>query len=331
MSALADRLRDKIKRDKAISLPFFMSSAQKYYYNQRDPFGAKGDFITAPEISQMFGELIGLYLADIWSYNPQPFQLVELGAGRGTLMSDLLRAVSIVKHFKEQAEIMLLEQSALLKDCQKKAVPEAHFISDLNQLKPKPLYLIANEFFDALPIRQFEMTPKGWYERQIGLDGEDFIWQIGKKADIDLPEGRIGAIAEICPQAESMIGQIASHIHRFGGKAIIIDYGGEEDYLGDSLQAIYRHAHHPLFEKIGEADITAHLRFKKLISIAKSQGLTDIQLMTQKQFLENLGIQQRAIQLASIADIEEQNNIAAGVKRLTAPSQMGTLFKVMIL
>ena len=161
-------------------------------------------------------------------------------------------------------------------------------------MPPAPLYLVANEFFDALPIRQFEMSADGWRERCVALAGDRLVWRLGAAADIDLPAAEVGAIAESCPQAEALIADIARRIQRYGGAAIIIDYGDVGTVLGDTLQAVRRHRFHPVLETPGAADITAHVRFGRLIDIARDYDLRMPPLMTQKDFLESLGIAARA-------------------------------------
>jgi len=320
-----------IRAQGMITLADYMQRCAKHYYATRNPFGKTGDFITAPEISQMFGELIGIWVAQQWSRHPVPSNLVELGAGRGTLMQDLLRAAATLEGFVAAQRVIFVEHSLALRKQQKQAVPSAHFIERLEELPRQPLYLIANEFFDALPIRQFEMTRQGWRERCIAYQHGQLVWQFGERAKLDLPHAVLGTIAEICPQAETLIAQIATHIQQYGGAAIIIDYGSERDYLGDSLQAVRQHDYHPVLEKAGEADLSAHVRFARLREIATRHHLYVPPLLTQKEFLEGLGIQARAEKLIAHASQEDQQEIRASLHRLTAPEAMGSLFKTMIL
>jgi NADH dehydrogenase [ubiquinone] 1 alpha subcomplex assembly factor 7 len=259
--------------------------------------------------------------------------LVELGGGRGTLMNDLLRAAKIVEGFMPAQEIYFVERSALLKNKQKQNVPNANFVETVAHVPAgKPLYLVANEFLDALPLRQFMRTAKGWQERLVGLEKNKLTWQLGDKINATLPKAPIGTVAEICPAAEDTIREIAARIKQDGGLAVLIDYGTqEESALGDTLQAVKRHQFHAIFDEPGQADITAHVRFAKLKEIAEAEGAKVLPLQTQKAFLEGLGIKQRAESLAAHANIEEQQNISAALKRLTAPAQMGELFKVMMI
>ena len=325
----------KASPKQSISLSDYMALCAKHYYNHKDPFGTHGDFTTAPEVSQMFGELIGLFFAQHWIAEQQDSILVELGGGRGTLMSDALRATKVVAGFNQAMKVYFVEQSDLLKDKQKQNNPEAHFVERISDIhEEKPLYLIANEFFDALPICQFERTAKGWQERRIALKDNKLVWKLPpSQKDTDFPaSAEIGAVAENSKASESLIKDIAKHIQRCGGLALIIDYGDDsQPTLGDTLQAVKRHKFHPLFESPGEADITAHVRFARLAELAKAQGAHVFELQTQKTFLESLGIKKRAEMLAARAPLAEQQNISAALKRLTAPAQMGGLFKVMIM
>ena len=346
MSArFADSLYQRICAEGQITLADYIAACAEHYYATRDPFGQKGDFTTAPEMSQMFGELIGLWLAQLWSQSPRSDSsrsdssrgdslLVELGAGRGTLMADMLRAGSLVKGFVESQRVFLIEQSPYLRAIQQRHVPAAHIIKRFDDLPRAPIYLVANEFFDALPIRQFEMSADGWRERYIGCAGDRLVWRLGDRADVAvpaaLPDAEIGAIAEICPQADALIAQIAQRIKQYGGAAIIIDYGEQGTMLGDTLQAARRHQFHPVLEKPGEADITDHVRFGRLIAIAREHGLHVPPLMTQKFFLETLGIEARAQRLIKNATADEARDIRADLRRLTAPDEMGSLFKVMM-
>lgn len=316
----------------ALSFADYMALCADFYYNHKDPFGAEGDFTTASEISQMFGELIGLLFASQWQQNKTASMLVELGGGRGTLMSDIVRAGKVVDGF-DAHPIYFMEQSALMKEKQKQNVPHASFIDALSDLPAdKTCFLIANEFLDALPIRQFERTAEGWQERLVAYREDKFGWQLSKKTHPELPHRTKGAIAETCAASEAMVKNIATLIKRNGGMALIIDYGSdEEEYFGDTLQAVRRHQFVPLFAFPGRADLTAHLRFARLASVATLAGAKVAPLQTQKAFLESLGIQQRAETLAANATLDEQQNISAALQRLTAPSQMGGLFKVMVI
>jgi NADH dehydrogenase [ubiquinone] 1 alpha subcomplex assembly factor 7 len=228
-----------------ISVAQFMTMALGEYYATRDPFGARGDFITAPEVSQMFGELIGLWMAQCWREqgSPAPARLVELGPGRGTLMADALRAAKIVPEFLDAVEIVFVEASPVLREMQREKVPGArwldHFDADL--LSDRPLFLIANEFFDALPIRQYVKTERGWCERMVTAANGELAFALAPVASLlDAGEGEDGAVYETSPASLALVEEISRVIAGRGGAALIVDYGHEGGF-GDTLQAVAQH------------------------------------------------------------------------------------------
>jgi NADH dehydrogenase [ubiquinone] 1 alpha subcomplex assembly factor 7 len=310
------------------------------YYMRRDPFGTKGDFITAPEVSQMFGELIGLALAQSWRDlgAPVPFHLVELGPGRGTLMKDALRATQkVLPAFRAAARVTLVETSPALRDIQRQAFADAEFLwADMFVSVPDdaPLFLIANEFFDALPIRQFVKSRARWHERMVvERDGAlDFALSPEPAPDAIFPQSvrgaEDGAVFEINPAAESHIQAIASRIVKNDGTAIIADYGHVRAALGDTLQAVQAHAYAKPLAAPGEADITAHVDFERLAAAGRQAGAVISGPVTQAAFLKTLGIDARAKTLKA-ASPAEKSAIDSQVERLTAFDEMGTLFKVL--
>lgn len=300
------------------------------YYITRDPLGAAGDFTTSPEISQMFGELIGLWLAQVWidQGSPSPLALAELGPGRGTLMADALRATRKVPGFHAALQVWLVETSPTLRAKQAENVPNAKWIASVNGLPDLPLFLIANEFFDALPIRQFVRESNGWRERMIGLSKQALAWGLGPKFpnadfDVEFPDLTPGSIVETCLPGQQIAASIGARVACYGGAALIIDYG-EWRGNGDTLQAVGRHQMADPLQTPGEVDITAHVSFSGL---AKAAQLHVWPLQTQGRFLENIGICQRAESLRR----NNANGIDAALHRLTDPSEMGTLFKVLCL
>lgn len=303
--------------------------AEHGYYATRDPFGAAGDFTTAPEISQMFGELIGLSLAQAWldQGSPAHFALAEFGPGRGTLMADILRATSAVPGFHAAAQIHLVETSPVLRAQQAKRL-DATWHNDVTTLPDLPLFLVANEFFDALPIRQFHRDPAGWREVQIGPDLTAGLSAPAPIALLDhrLADTQAGDIVEHCPALAPIIAQIGERIAARGGAALIVDYGDWRS-LGDTLQALQNHTPVDPFVDPGSADITAHVDFEAIATAASPALYT--RLTPQGVFLESLGITQRAQALAaSLSDAALDAHVAAH-RRLTHPSEMGTLFKVL--
>ena len=298
------------------------------YYATRDPLGCAGDFITAPEVSQMFGELLGLWLVQVWmdQGRPERFVLAELGPGRGTLMADMLRAARAVPGFAAAAEVHLVEASPVLRELQARAVPGAVFHDSVADLPEGPLFLVANEFFDALPIRQFQRTEAGWCERQVGAADGRLIWGLAPPTPL-AADAPIGHIVETCAPGEAIAQEIGRRIAAHGGAALIVDYGDGES-RGDTFQAISGHAYADPLEAPGTADLTAHVAFAPLARAAAVQASA---LTPQGVFLERLGITGRAQALAKgLSGDALQNHIAAH-RRLTHPDEMGTLFKVMAL
>lgn len=308
------------------------------YYMTRDPLGAKGDFTTAPEVSQMFGELVGLWLADCWlsSGAPKPFVLAELGPGRGTLMADALRALRAVPGMTEAASIHFVETSPALRAAQRERVQQAQWHSAVGELPEGPLFLIANEFFDALPVTQYQRTERGWCERCVDYQEGRFVPVL---APVPVAHDLIlapalhrappGSIAEICPPATAITGEIASRIAATGGAALIIDYGYVKSAPGDTLQALRRHAFADPFDTPGEADLTTHVDFEALSHAARAAGATPHGPVEQGAFLNVLGIGARAERLMRDATERQKRDIESALVRLTHPREMGSLFKVL--
>lgn len=338
MSGLTGILHQLIRTRGPLTIADYMAEClfhpEHGYYATRDPLGTKGDFITAPEISQMFGELLGLALAQAWidQGSPSRFVLAELGPGRGTLMADALRATRTVPGFHVAAELHLVEASPHLKSVQSRTVGDANptWHDRVDSLPDAPLYVIANEFFDALPIRQYIRTGDLWTERQVGLKNDALIF--GKAAPVRvpalghrLPDTREGDLVEDCPAATVIAQDIGARIAQHGGVALIVDYGDWRS-LGDTLQALRGHERVNPLETPGECDLTAHVDFEL---IARAAPCRHTRLTQQGVFLERLGIAPRAQALADqlAGDALEQH--VAAHRRLTHPSEMGTLFKVL--
>jgi NADH dehydrogenase [ubiquinone] 1 alpha subcomplex assembly factor 7 len=347
MTAVADRLAQRIRVAGPISVADYMEEAGASYYGSRDPFGVAGDFITAPEVSQIFGELIGAWCADFWQRNgaSDPVLLVELGPGRGTLMADALRATRNVPGFAQALRLHLVERSPALRAKQADTLgahaPQWH--DNVASLPPGPMLLIANEFLDALPIIQFEQHGLRWYERMVGLDasGEKLSfclapqptpldgWPSGAHPD---NEGKIRAIS---PAAEKLGEAIGARLRRHGGAALFIDYG--YDYragdvgLGDTLQALHRHRPVSVFDAPGECDLTAHVDFAAFAQAAVFGGAVAYGPATQRDFLLRLGLEARRAKLVERAPPAQAEGINAACCRLIDAAQMGTLFKVLAL
>ena len=312
----------------------FMGESNAHYYAARDPLGSAGDFTTAPEISQMFGELVGLWLADIWTRagSPPDAIYVELGPGRGTLAADALRSMA---RFGLQPEVHFVEGSPPLRALQAEAVPGARFHDDPTSLpNGRPLLLVANEFFDALPVRQLVRTEQGWRERMVGLSEEDdFRFLAGDQPmDSAVPADRAdaegGVIVETCPAAAAILQDVAQRLAMQGGTALMIDYGHLTPRTGSTLQAIARHEKVDPLAMPGAADLTAHVDFAALAEGAQREGARVLGSATQGAFLSALGIDARAAALAKAAP-QRAEEIETARHRLVSGGQMGDLFKVL--
>lgn len=339
MTALAETLARRIAATGPISLAEYMAECLLHptqgYYSTRDPFGQGGDFTTAPEISQMFGELAGLALAQAWLDQgaPAPFVLAEPGPGRGTLMADMLRATRAVPGFHAALRVHLVEASQTLRQRQRDSLAgvEATWHDSIADLPQAPLFLVANEFFDALPVRQFIRAGDGWRERMVGLENGGLAFGTSAPVPLTALEHRLadtreGDLVELCPAAGPVMAEIESRIARHGGVALVIDYGGWRS-LGDTLQALRGHQPEDPLANPGAADLTAHVDFEAIAQAA--QALRHSALTPQGVWLERLGITDRARTLArSLGGAALESHIAAH-RRLTHPQEMGSLFKVL--
>ena len=307
------------------------------YYATREPFGQAGDFITAPEISQMFGELLGLALAQAWADQGGPPRVVlaELGPGRGTLMADILRAARALPPFRASIEVHLVEASARLRAVQAARLKghAPHWHERAETLPEAPLFLVANEFFDALPVRQFVRHAKGWCERMVGVDGDRLVWGLSPPAPLAALEFRLadtepGTVVELCPAGPGIVQAVTGRIARHGGAALVIDYGGWRS-RGDTLQALHRGAPDDPLAHPGQADLTAHVDFEPLAAAAQAAGAATAGPVGQGALLRRLGIDARAERLAQgLAGPALQAHRAAH-HRLTDPAEMGTLFQAL--
>lgn len=339
MNKLEELIREEVAMRGPISVARYMELALQHpaygYYRQGDPLGRKGDFITAPEVSQMFGELIGLWLADTWRLlgKPSPFVLLEMGPGRGTLMADALRATARVEGFAAAMKLCLLESNQTFRAMQaeKLATAQPLFLDDLGALPEGPLFFVANEFFDALPIHQFVQRAGGWAERMIDCTMERCAFTesaqglgfFPAEADKDL------SLRETSPIAVAIMRTLTERIKTQGGAGLVIDYGYVAPPGLSTLQAVAKHHSVDVLERPGEVDLTAHVDFGVLHQVAESAGLRVAGPDGQGAFLKALGIDLRADQLRLRADEAQKTAIEEALARLVDPSQMGTLFKVM--
>jgi len=349
MTPLENHLKRRIALDGPLTVADFMAEAlghpQYGYYRTRDPLGAAGDFTTAPEISQIFGELIGLWMAEMWRLHGtrSGLRLVELGPGRGTLMADMLRAAARMPGFLDAVTIHMVETSPTLRQAQAKALdayPSVTWHNSLTDVPNGQLLLVANEFLDALPIRQLVRTEAGWREKLVVWDEDKDRLAFGLSpgpsaveyllAEDVRHDAEIGAVAEVSPASLSVTAEIARRLQS-GVAALIIDYGHRDSAAGDTLQAVKRHDYAPVLEDVGEADLTAHVDFAAIGRAAEEAGAAVHGPITQRDFMIDLGALHRRDALLARATPEQAKAIKSGVERLIDPREMGTLFKVLAL
>lgn len=349
---MQDRIMARIRAQGPMSVAEYMTlcllDPVDGYYPTRDPLGSDGDFITAPEISQMFGEVLGLWAVQSWQDlgRPERVELIELGPGRGIMMSDMLRAARLDPGFAAAVHVTLIEASAALEAVQAKTLAGANvpvsWAADLSQVPEGPAIIIGNEFLDCLPIRQFIQQDRfagadGWRERMITLDQDKDALSFalspaplsaGLKAALPdaHSEAKDGDLLEVCASAHMLLDQIAVRFEAAPGRALFIDYGPEETEFGDTLQALKRHEKVGVFSDPGNTDLTARVDFGALEHIAKTLGLESYAAIPQNMFLSKLGLEIRAVTLAR-SKPEAKAKLARQMERLMAPEQMGTLFK----
>ncbi|MBI1327402.1 MAG: class I SAM-dependent methyltransferase [Alphaproteobacteria bacterium] len=334
MSALEKIIIDEISKKGCMPLDEYMALClghpQHGYYMTRDPFGRAGDFITAPEISQTFGEMIGAWLMDTWQKmgSPAKFALVECGPGRGTLMRDILRVAKLLEPFKAAAKVYLAEMSPVLMEIQKETLKDEtiNWIVDIKDLpSTMPVIFIGNEFLDALPVKQYVMKNKQLHERVV-VYRDNALQIVAQDEGGGHAEIEDGAILENSPAVELFWRQMLARIKAQTGAALFIDYGYLQKRAGDTLQAVKGHQPVSILEAPGECDLTAHVDFEMLDLIAKESGFTS-QRITQGAFLRKLGIRARAETLMK-NNAAKAASIANDINRLIEPDRMGGLFKV---
>jgi NADH dehydrogenase [ubiquinone] 1 alpha subcomplex assembly factor 7 len=348
MTPLARALAERIRRDGPVTVADYMAAAlgdpDHGYYTTRDPFGVDGDFTTAPEISQMFGELLGLWAAEHWRAMgaPDPVRLIELGPGRGTLMADALRAASQVAGFHAALRVDLVEVSPALRARQAAALADRiapnriAWRTDLADAPPGPALVLANEFFDALPVRQAVKTENGWRERRVGLNQAGaFAFVAGEAVAppniADADRAAPGTVAETSPAGRAVAATLGARLARHGGAALIADYGHARPGLGETLQAVRAHAYCGVFDAPGDADLTAHVDFRALADAAAEAGAAAFGPVDQGDFLNRLGIRERAAALKAKATAGQAAAVDAALARLTGADGMGRLFRVLAL
>ena len=348
---LLAQLRARIAERGPITVAEYMAEALGHrthgYYATRDPLGAAGDFVTAPEISQVFGELVGLWCVQCWVDlgRPAPVLLVELGPGRGTLMADALRAAQVMPAFRDAAAVHLVETSPVLRRRQAETLAQRHpgapvaWHEAVDDLPDGALLVIANEFFDALPIHQFQNTADGWRERRVGWDAAAgrlrFVLDTRPLGEPPVPPplsgAPPGALVEVCPAAQATAAALARRIAGRGAAALVIDYGHPVSAPGETLQAVRRHRYADPLVDPGEADLTAHFDFQALGAAARQAGAAVHGPVAQGTWLRRLGVAARVERLAAGAAPAEAAAIRRAASRLTAPDGMGTLFQALAL
>lgn len=341
MTPVEERLKRRIALTGPISVADYMAACvgdPDGYYARQEPFGASGDFVTAPEISQMFGEIIGAWLLDRWRADgaPEGVDLVELGPGRGTLMADVLRVMRRDPRFVGASRVVLVESSQRLRKRQSETIGGLHPRVSFADRPPqrRPVYLVANEFFDALPIRQFVRQDGHWFERTVGLADDRLVFGLSPFAAPVPGEAPDGAVREVCAVGEAIAKDIAETLRTHGkGAALIVDYGYAGAIGGETLQAVHRHDHAEVLDRPGEVDLSAHVDFEALGRAAVRGGANAHGPVGQGAFLVALGLVERAGQLGHGASAQTQDEIHAAVNRLAGigPGEMGELFKAMAL
>ncbi len=345
---LAEKIKKLIRMNGPISVTDYfalcLADPEHGYYRTREPFGRHGDFITAPEISQLFGEMVGIFMVHAWQRHgsPREVRVIEVGPGRGTMMADMLRVIKrIAPLFFDDLRVHLVETSERLRGVQRVTL-EAYSTKiswhDGFEDVPAGFTLVAaNELFDAIPIRQFVKTPTGFRERLVGLDASDQLAFVGGVASLDpellpgpatsIPDG---TIFEVAPARQAVMQTLCERLRDRGGTAVIIDYGHMVTGFGDTLQAVRNHEFDPPLASPGEADLTSHVDFEDLARVAISTGVHLNGGLTQGEFLYGLGLAERAKALARDKEASEQRLIAAAVDRLAGQGagKMGELFKV---
>jgi len=353
-TALSKRIKARIREAGPLSVAEYMTlcllDPVDGYYPTRDPLGSDGDFITAPEISQMFGECLGLWVVQSWNDlgRPARFNLVELGPGRGVMMADMLKAIALEKDCLKAAQIVLVEASAALQAVQAKTLgrsgAQVSWADQLDAVDDAPCVIIANEFLDCLPIRQFVCTDpfanmKGWSERRVGLSEDSLRFETDGQA---APEAVTAAfpgthdkprkddLLEICPASAQMVDHLQKRFEAVPGRALFLDYGPETTEFGDTLQALKRHEKVGVFSAPGNTDLTARVDFAGLKALADTAGLAVDGPLAQRTFLSRLGIEVRAMSLLR-SNPDARPKLIRQLHRLLDEDEMGTLFKAICL
>jgi NADH dehydrogenase [ubiquinone] 1 alpha subcomplex assembly factor 7 len=344
---IAGKIVRRIRAEGPLTVAAYMAVAlhdpEGGYYARSGLIGAAGDFTTAPEISQVFGELIGLWCAELWERigRPDPVILAELGPGRGVMMSDLLRAAGTVPEFRRAMRVFLVETSPTLRAEQERCLSQAmpKWVTRIEELPEGPMLMVANEFLDSLPIRQFVRGAEHWSERMVGVDREDQLVFVDGPASLvasllvpgKLPPCKPGTIVEICPAALALAGAFGSRLARQPGAALFIDYGYFPTAPGPTLRALQHHRPVSALAAPGAADLSAHVDFAAFTEAARAAGAEVYGPISQGRFLTALGAGLRLAALSARAAPAQRRSLESGVRRLLDPGEMGDLFKIVAL
>lgn len=336
MNDYVKNLTVRLEESGPITVSDFMGDAVSHYYANHIPFGIGGDFVTAPEISQMFGELIGLWCVDVWVRlgKPQKLHLIECGPGRGTMMADMLRATQALSAFHDAVSVHLVESSMQLMVQQKQALD--HFPVDIMWHErfeeialDAPFILIGNEFLDALPIDQYEYKDGAWHKRLVAAKDDALAFDVAEDSLPISHYGQQGDVIELSPARDTFVANVAENLVAHKGAALFIDYGHERSAVGDTLQAVKAHKFSDVLRDAGEADLTSHVDFESIAQEAQEKGCKTFGPVGQGAFLRTLGIEQRAEVLGKNATPAQRDELAMALVRLTGAKEMGNLFKVM--
>ncbi len=344
MTPLERIIRERIAQTGGITVAEYMDLCLGHpelgYYMSRQPLGREGDFITAPEASQIFGELVGVWIAAGWQAigAPKRIDLIELGPGRGTLMRDILRAVRVMPGFMDAVHVHLVEISPALRKVQEEMLADCgtdvSWHVNLADVPRGPAIVVANEFFDALPVRHYERLADGWRERLVMIDGEgSFCFAAVGNAPEHLPEWaetlEVGSIIELSPERTVFMEGLAARLAEDGGAFLVFDYGHAVPGAGETLQAVARHEKVSVFHRPGEVDLTAHVDFHALAVAAERAGMTCWGPVEQGPFLRAMGLAARHEMLRRKASARQKIILKRGVERIAGDAQMGRLFKVL--
>ncbi|MCL2505558.1 MAG: SAM-dependent methyltransferase [Alphaproteobacteria bacterium] len=341
---LEDIIKSIIKQQGPISVAAFMALALQHpnlgYYTTRNPIGRTGDFVTSPEVSQLFGEILGVWCVDVWTRigKPDSFALLEMGAGSGVMMHDIIRVTEKVSEFANARKVFILESNKVLKDKQKSNIPcEYSYVDSVSSVPHDlPLIIVANEFFDVMPVRQFEKTFQGWAECMVDIENNSLALALRTLSDFEqqlIPpekaEALPGTVFEFSPVSQSIMKEAAEAIAQRKGAMLVVDYGYSSEINYSTLQAVSKHKRASIFDNPGETDISYHVDFRDLAKVAETAGADVSFIVTQGEFLENFGIRLRAEKLKHNVNKKQALEIDTALKRLTSDDEMGSVFKVM--